>query len=60
MNVIDKNANEKPSRLAGGRVVIEQDHSAGLKGTGRNVRKPPEIRVFAQKYGLFLKSRPDG
>ena len=42
-----------PNRRAAGRVDIEQDYFARHQSTGRNVRNPPEIRVFAPKNGLF-------
>ena len=48
------------SRRAGGRVGIDAVDFIGSRHAGRNVRKSPEIRVFAPKYGLFLKPRPDG
>jgi hypothetical protein len=48
-----RNANEKPSRRAGGRVAFDQDHFADLKTLAEMYEKHRKSGYLPQNMGRF-------
>jgi hypothetical protein len=51
--VKDKSGNEKLSRLAGGRVAIDQDHFAGLKTLAKMCENGLKSGYLPRNMGCF-------